>query len=101
MGLGMDEPYEVGQLYRAVSATELVEIDFRPTEGLKLLVQPENVKILRVLQKKLRERFNEKIPFPVILNAMIAAPINGWDSMVDIVAEKIIEQRERSSQTEQ
>lgn len=96
----MDEPYEVGQLYRAVSATELVEIDFRPTEGLKLLVTPENVKILRAIQKKLRERLNEKISFPIILNAMIAAPINGWDSMVDIVAEKIIEQRERS-QTEQ
>lgn len=97
----MDEQYEVGQLYRAVSATELVEIDFRPTEGLKLLVQPENVKILRSLQKKLREQFGEKIPFPIILNAMIAAPVNGWDAMLEHVATRIVEQRERSSQTEQ
>ena|ERR1051326_2910159 len=76
------DPLTVGQLYKAISSDELVEVEpTAPCPGLKLMIDPEQVKILRGLQKILRERLGDKPEFSRLLNAMIAVVV--WESHVD------------------
>jgi hypothetical protein len=84
----MDELFEVGQLYKAISSTELVELETpQPVEGLKLLLQPEQVAILRAVEKRLRPILKQKTVYAEVLNAMVATP--DWDVLIESIADWI------------
>lgn len=81
----MEELFEVGQLYKAISTTELVELEApKPVEGLKLLLQPEQVAILRAIEKRLRPILKQKTVYAEVLNAMVATP--EWDVLIESIA---------------
>jgi hypothetical protein len=95
----MDEPFEIGQLYRAISATELIEFTTpAPVAGLKLLVNPENVKTLRAIQKQVRILTGEKPSFPTVLNVLLAT-IN-WEDQLQAITAKLTESGTQTSQNE-
>ena len=68
----MEERFVPGRLYRAITTHELVAYESIPVEGLKLLIQPAQVRILRRLQKALRAKFGRKPDMTVTLNALVA-----------------------------
>lgn len=91
----MTDTFEIGQLYRAISETDLIEVDSPPpVTGLRLLVHPEGVKTLRSLQKHLRKSLGHKPSFPQILNAMISAV--QWDSQLEAITAQVIAQQQSS-----
>lgn len=84
----MEELFEVGQLYKAISSTELVELESpKPVEGLKLLLQPEQAAILRAVEKRLRPILKQKVVYADVLNAMVATP--EWDVLIESIAARI------------
>jgi hypothetical protein len=68
----MEERFVPGCLYRAVTSSEVVPYESIPVEGLKLLLQPNQVRILRRLQKALRAKLGRKPDMTVTLNALVA-----------------------------
>ena len=68
-----NELYDPGQLYKAVSETVLVEVEPAPLiSGMKLLLHPEQIRILKLLQKSLRSRLGFKPKIELVLNALVA-----------------------------
>lgn len=91
----MTDSFEIGQLYRAISETDLIEVEPPPpVAGLRLLVHPDGVKSLRAIQKDLRKSLGYKPSFPQILNAMLSAV--PWDSHIEAITAQIIAQPQSS-----
>jgi hypothetical protein len=68
----MEERFVPGRLYRAVTSSEVVPYEGIPLEGLKLLIQPAQVRILRGLQKALRAKCGRKPDMTSVLNALVS-----------------------------
>lgn len=91
----MTDTFEIGQLYRAISETDLIEVEAPPpVAGLRLLVNPEGIKTLRAIQKKLKQSTGSKPSFPQILNAMLSAV--PWDSHIEAITAQLIAQPQSS-----
>lgn len=87
----MEERFVPGRLYRAVTSSEVVPYESIPVEGLKLLLQPAQVRILRGLQKALRAALGRKPDMTSVLNALVAT--SDPDAQLQAIEAWIREQR--------
>jgi hypothetical protein len=60
-----------GQLYRAVTTNELVEVEPPPFQGLKLLIATTHIKRLKALQKAIEKQSGKRPDLTLVLNAML------------------------------
>ena len=89
-----------GQLYRAVSADDLVEVEPPQFSGLKLLTIPENIKRLKAVQKAIEKLTGHRPDLTLVLNALLLAErdlskrvpedkyLQGLASLIDQIKEK-------------
>lgn len=76
-----NEGYVAGRIYRAVSETELVELESIRMEGLKILILPEQVKMLKGYQKQLKKVCGGKPDLLMVLNGIVNLFTNDCDPM--------------------
>ena len=60
-----------GQLYRAISEDDVVEVEPPPFQGLKLLIIPRHIKRLKALQKAVEKQTGKRPDLTLVLNAML------------------------------
>jgi hypothetical protein len=83
----MDDTLIPGQLYRAVTETDVVELEKPVFEGMKLLIEPAQIRTLKKLQRQLRDRLGKKPDLMLVLNALIAS--SDCDAQFVVIAEWI------------
>ena len=62
-----------GQLYRAISTDDVVELEPPQFQGLKLLIIPKHIKCLKSLQKAVEKQTGKRPDLTLVLNAMLFA----------------------------
>ncbi|MEW6499703.1 MAG: hypothetical protein AB1589_45645 [Cyanobacteriota bacterium] len=60
-----------GKLYRAISDSDVVEVEPSTAAGLKLLVMPARIKNLKQLQKTVERSMRRRPDLHLVLNALL------------------------------